>query len=153
ETTSSFVNYTPEAERISGLVHASFKLGEDHILGLEAFQSQNTTHSVIAPVPYGNLFMNTFRPDGSLNPYYPGNTADYITPNIPVDPNYLEEGYTDDPSTAIKPGFIHVKWRDLPNGSREGIDVNVQFRALASLEGRIGEWDYNTAVALNTNTV
>jgi len=153
ETTSSFVNYTPESERISGLIHGSFKLGEDHVLGLEAFTSQNTTHSVIAPVPYGNLYMNKFRPDGSLNPFYPGNTATSITPNIPIDPNYTEEGVTDDPTSGVKPGFIHVKWRDLDNGSREGIDVNTQLRAMATLEGRLGEWDYNTAVALNTNTV
>jgi iron complex outermembrane receptor protein len=153
ETTSSFVNYTPSSERISALAHASFKLGEDHTAGLEGFMSQNTTHSVIAPVPYGGLFMNRLRPDGTPNPYYPGNPGSGFTPNIPLSPTYTEDGITDDPSTGILPGFIHVKWRDLDNGSREGIDVNEQYRVTGYLEGRIGEWDYNTAIALNHNSV
>jgi len=153
ETTSKFVDYIPSSERISGLLKASVKLTENHTLGLEGFVSHDKVRGQIAPVPYGGLTMNRLRPDGSPNPYYPGNPGSSVTPNIPLDPAYTEEGYTDDPSSGLQPGFIHVKWRDLAHGPRTDQPVNDQMRLLASLEGNVFDWDYNVAAALNTNTV
>lgn len=147
-TTSSFVDYVPKSDRTSGLLKGTLKLGQNHEFGLEYFASQSKVRSQIAPVPYGGLFQNRLRPDGSLNPYYPGNPG-AITPNIPLSPTYLEDGTKAD----IKPGFIHVKWRDLPNGPRADENINNQQRFVASLTGIASGWDYQAAATFNENKV
>jgi iron complex outermembrane recepter protein len=147
-TTSSFVDYIPKSERTSGLLKGTLKLGQDHEFGVEYFASQSVVRSQIAPVPYGGLFQNRLRLDGSLNPYYPGNPG-AITPNIPLSPTYVEDGTKAD----IKPGFIHVKWRDLPNGPRADENINNQQRFVASMTGLLAGWDYQAAVTFNENKV
>ena len=149
EATSSFVNYTPAAERVSGLLRGAFKLNDNHTLTLEAFASQNRTDSVIAPVSYGLLYQNRLRPDGTLNPYYPGNGN--FTPTIPLDSNF-QPNATQAAAGAL-PGFVVIKWRDLANGSREDIATNTQYRVSLGLEGNVLGWDYDTAVTLNNNHV
>jgi iron complex outermembrane recepter protein len=150
-TTSSFVNYTPQTERLSGLLKGSLKINNDTQLGLEYFASRSKIDTVIAPVPYGGLFMNRLRPDGSLNPYYPGNTATSIVPNIPLSATFTDGSAAANP--LLQPGYIHVKWRDLPNGSREGLTTNDQQRLIASLEGSLAGWDYQTAFSYNENKI
>lgn len=150
-TTSSFVNYTPTTERLSGLLKGTVKINNDNQLGLEYFASRSKINTVIAPVPYGGLFMNRLRPDGTLNPYYPGNTATSITPNIPLSPTFTDSSAAAHPE--LQPGYIHVKWRDLPNGSREGITTNDQQRLVASLQGSLGAWDYQAAASYNENKI
>jgi iron complex outermembrane receptor protein len=150
-TTSSFVNYTPTTERLSGLLKGTIKINNDNQLGLEYFASRSKISTVIAPVPYGGLFMNILRPDGSLNPYYPGNTATSITPNIPLSATFTDGSAAAHPE--LQPGYIHVKWRDLPNGSRQGITTNDQQRLVASLEGSLGAWDYSAAATYNENKI
>lgn len=147
-TTSSFVDYIPKSQRTSGLLKGTLKLGQDHELGLEYFASQSTVNSQIAPVPYGGLFQNRLRLDGSLNPYYPGNPG-AITPNIPLSATYVQDGTKAD----VKPGFINVKWRDLPNGPRADENINNQQRFVASLSGLLAGWDYQTAFTFNENKV
>jgi iron complex outermembrane receptor protein len=157
-TTSSFVNYTPTVERLSGLLNGTLKINNDTQLGLEYFASTSTSSSVIAPVPYGGLYMNRLKPDGTLNPYYPGNNATSITPNIPLSATYNEISATTPAGSAGKivgllPGFIHVKWRDLPNGPRNDIAQNDQQRFVATLDGLLGGWDYQAALSYNENKV
>lgn len=157
-TTSSFVNYTPTVERTSGLLNATLKINNDTHVGLEYFASTSQTSSVIAPVPYGGLYMNRVMPGGALNPYYPGNTATSITPNIPLSATYNEVSATTPAGSAGKiagllPGFIHVKWRDLPNGPRTDIGFNDQQRFVASLDGLVAGWDYQVAASYNENKV
>ncbi|MFP5391914.1 MAG: TonB-dependent receptor [Gammaproteobacteria bacterium] len=147
-TTSSFVDYVPKSERSTGLVRGSLKLGENHVLSLEYLRSKNTVQSQIAPVPYGGLFQNRTRPDGSLNPFYPGNPG-AITPNIPLSSTYTE----DNMRPGVLPGFIHVKWRDLPNGPRADENINTQQRVVLNLTGNIAGWDYDSAVTWNENKV
>jgi iron complex outermembrane receptor protein len=149
ETTSGFVNYTPSIERISGLMKGAFKLTENHTLGLEGFLSHSETQSVIAPVPYGGLYMNPTRPDGSPNPYYPGNPGSGFTPSVTLDPNYTEPGMP----AGVLPGFVHIRWRDLASGQRTDTAHNDQSRFVANLEGVLADWDYNVAGTYNTNTV
>ena len=146
-TTSSFVDYVPKSLRLNGLIKGTFKLTENHELGLEYFASHSKVNSQIAPVPYGGLRQNPTRPDGSPNPYYPGNGN--FTPNIPLDPTYTE---TPMPAGAL-PGFIHVKWRDLPNGPRADENINDQQRIVLSLTGVLVGWDYQAAVTYNENKV
>jgi iron complex outermembrane receptor protein len=140
-TTSPFVDYIPANRRDSGLVRGTFKLNNDHELGLEYLTSQSVVGGAIAPVPYGGLYMNRTRPDGSANPFFPADAG--------IDPAYTEAGTPD----GVLPGFIHVKWRDLPNGSRMDKNTNNQQRLVASLQGTLAGWDYNGALTWNENRV
>ena len=140
-TTSPFVDYVPRNRRDSGLLRGTFKLNENHELGLEYLTSESVVSSTIAPVPYGNLYINRTRPDGSLNPFYPndnGLNSAYTEANLPA---------------GVLPGFVHAKWRDLPNGSRMDKNTNQQQRFVASLQGTLGAWDYNGALTWNENKV
>lgn len=138
-TTSSFVDYIPRNVRDSGLIRGTMKLGE-HELGVEYLTSQSVVATTIAPVPYGGLYMNRLRPDGTANPYYPTSG---------LDPAYTEAFMPD----GVQPGFAHVKWRDMPNGVRQDKNTNRQQRLVVSLQGNIGGWDYESAVTWNENRV
>jgi iron complex outermembrane receptor protein len=140
-TTSSFVDYVPRTVRDSGLLRGTFKLSNDHELGVEYLRTQSVVATTVAPVPYGGLTMNRTLADGSLNPFYPTNAA--------LDPNYT----VDNMPAGVNPGFINVKWRDLPNGARQDKSTNNQQRFVASLQGTLSGWDYNTAFTWNENKV
>ncbi|WP_167759692.1 TonB-dependent receptor [Massilia horti] len=147
-TTSSFVDYIPRTERDTLLFKGTIKLGEDHRFNLEYLNSRSSVRSQIAPVPYGGLYQNRLREDGSLNPYYPGNPG-AITPTIKLDPNYTK----DNTPAGVKPGFINLKWRDLPNGPRSDDNTNTQQRLVAMFDGRLADWDYEAAATWNENKV
>jgi iron complex outermembrane receptor protein len=87
-TTGSYVDYIPESQRASGFLHGDLKLGENHKLSAEYFVTRSEVKTLIAPVPYGFFAQNPTRPDGTPNPYFPGNAGNPFTPNIPIDPNY-----------------------------------------------------------------
>jgi iron complex outermembrane receptor protein len=141
-TTSSFVDYIPKSERTTGLVKATIKLNENHELGIELLSTQSKVQSAIAPVPYGALYMNKYRPDGTLNPYYPTAAG-------------LSDTYTNAGGEAAgaAPGFVMARWRDLPNGSRADENINKQQRLVVSLTGTVAGWDYDGAVTYNENKV
>jgi len=159
--TTPFVDYIPESERTSGMLKGTLKLGDNHRLGLEYFGSRSKVTSKIAPVPYGGLWMNPTRPDGSVNPYYP------TSPNIPLSSTYTQANMNPgctlaDPNVPgvfvpsatcyqLKPGFINVKWRDLVHGQRTNIDTNRQQRFIASLDGTVVDWDYQIGLSYNEN--
>lgn len=149
-TTSSFVDYIPKVDRQSGFLKGSVKVNSDLQLGLEFFQTKSVVEGQIAPVPYGRLPMNRVRPDGSLNPYYPGNPG-AITPNIPLSPTFDDGSIARTP--GLLPGFILVKWRDLFHGPRGDVNTNTQQRVVASAEGYAAGWDYQAAAAINKNKV
>lgn len=146
-TTSSFVDYVPKSDRTTGLLKGTLRLNANHELGVEYMASESKISSQIAPVPYGGLIQNRTRPDGSLNPYYPGNGS--FTPNVPLSPTF-DDGKGGD---GALPGFVHVKWRDLENGPRADSNTNKQQRLVTSLEGVLGSWDYKSAFTYNENKV
>lgn len=137
-TTSSFVDYVPRNIRDSGLIRGTMKLGE-HELGVEYLTSQSVVGTTVAPVPYGGLYMNRLRPDGTANPYYPAG----------LDPTYTESYMPD----GVQPGFVHIKWRDMPNGVRQDKSTNRQQRLVVSLQGNIAGWDYDGALTWNESRV
>ncbi|MFZ6647603.1 TonB-dependent receptor [Undibacterium sp. TJN25] len=151
-TTSSFVDYIPKSERTTALLKGTLKISENHELGVEYMTSQNNVSSQIAPVPYGGLRQNPFLIDGvTANPYYPGNSGNSFQPA----PGTISNTYV--PATGLpagaQPGFVNVKWRDLPNGPRADNNVNKQERFITSLTGTIGAWDYDGALTWNQNKV
>jgi iron complex outermembrane receptor protein len=151
--TSKFVDYTPKAERNSAMLRGNVRIGQDHNLALEWFGTENKTTTRIAPVPYGTLWMNPRRPDGTANPYYPGNAGSGFQPSFALNPTYTVSNMNPRPGIALQPGFIIVKWRALAGGSRTDISDNKQQRLLAQLDGVIAGWDYQAGISYNENKV
>ena len=146
--TASFVDYIPTIDRMSLLLKGTVQVTDSMQAGLEYFYSNSQNQNQIAPVPYGGLIVNRTRPDGSLNPFYPGNGN--FTPNIVLDPAYTS---TTGASKGGLPGFVNVKFRDLPNGPRADNPKDSQQRLVASLEGNAAGWDYQAAATYNTNRI
>jgi iron complex outermembrane receptor protein len=57
------------------------------------------------------------------------------------------------PGVNLQPGFIIVKWRALAGGSRTNESQNDQQRLLLSLDGTLGDWDYQLGAAVNENKI
>jgi iron complex outermembrane receptor protein len=172
-TTSSFVDYIPRSERVSALLKGDFKLSQNHTLGAEYSITRSKVATLIAPVPYAPMAQNPFLPDGKTrNPYYPTN------PNITLDPTYDGSQYVGDwaddygcvfgenctladvgitsgrgTDTPLQPGFVWVRWRDIPNGPRGDNNVSLQQRFLLSLQGTAGAWDYDVGASYNRTTL
>ena len=151
--TASFVDYTTKFDRTSAMLRGAVKLGADHTLTAEWFGTENESTSRIAPVPYGVLYMNPRRPDGTLNPYFPGNTSTSITPGFTINPTYRQTNMTPRRGVTLQPGFIIVKWRALDGGSRTNISNNKQQRLLLGVDGLLAGWDYQAAATYNENKI
>ena len=149
--TASFVDYVTKFDRTSAMLNGTVKLGTDHNLSLEWFGTKNESTARIAPVPYGVLYMNPRRPDGSLNPFFPGNTPTSITPGFTLNPAFTQPNMNPRPGVVLQPGFIIVKWRALDGGQRTDITTNEQQRVLAALDGVLLGWDYQLGVSYNQN--
>ena len=148
-TTAPYVDYAPKSERNTGLVKGTFKLNENHELGVELLSTESKVATQVAPVPYGGLYVNRLRPDGSLNPYYPGNGS--IPASIALDPSYMTAAAA--AVNGVQPGFVRARWRDLASGPRQNENVNKQQRLVVSLNGTVAGWDYQTALTYNENKV
>jgi len=131
EDFTKFVDLVPETERISGLINGTVKFADNHLLTLSYFAAHDKNSTEIAPVPFAALTMNPG------TPFFPGNG---ITP--------APTNFTIDPTRPVR-----LRWRDTPNGPRAQQDINIQQRFLASLEGSLVGWDYNTGIAYNQNRV
>jgi iron complex outermembrane recepter protein len=153
--TARFVDYTPKTNRTSAMLRGTAMLGNDHSLSVEWFRTENKSTTRIAPVPYAGLFMNPTRPDGSANPWYPGNAGSSITtPNIALDPTFVRaNGMNPRPGVTLQPGFLNIRWRALAGGSRTNISDNKQQRLLAQMEGVVAGWDYSAGVSYNENKI
>ncbi|NKF23957.1 TonB-dependent receptor [Solimonas marina] len=109
--TSKFVDYIPESERASGYLHGDFKLAENHKMSVEYSVTRSEVKTLIAPVPYGLAAVNPTKPDGTPNPYYPGNSGAAFTPNIAIDGGYDGSAYFGDldgdgvPDPLTGPGY------------------------------------------------
>lgn len=151
--TSEFVDYTPRFDRTSAMLRGSLALGADHTLTVEWFGAENESTTAIAPVPYGGLRQNPRRPDGSLNPYFPGNTPTSITPAFPINPNYIGPTATSTLPAGAQPGYINVRWRNIDGGSRTNISNNQQQRLLLGMDGVFAGWDYRAGISYNENKI
>ncbi len=150
--TSEFVDYTAKTDRTSGMLRGTLALGSNHNLTVEWFGTRNKATTRIAPVPYGTLWMNPLRPDGSPNPYFPGNPG-AIDMDVPYDPAFVQANMTPRPGVVLQPGFITVKWRAFAGGQRTNISTNDQQRVLAQVDGVLGAWDYQAGVSYNENKI
>jgi iron complex outermembrane receptor protein len=124
----NWVDIVPKTDRLTGMLKGTLALPGDHQLGLELVAAHTDVWTKIAPVPESALTMNPG------TPYFPGNG---ITPGAPA-------GTVWDPMQPIR-----VRWRAIPAGPRSDKNDTFQQRLVASLEGTVAGWDYNTALTWN----
>jgi iron complex outermembrane recepter protein len=150
--TASFVDYTPKSDRTSAMVRATVRLGDVNLFA-EGFVTKNEATTRIAPVPYGVLYMNPRRPDGTVNPYFPGATATSIKPAFTINPAFTQANMSPRTGVTLQPGFIIVKWRALDGGQRTSIAKNDQSRFLLGADGVLAGWDYQAGFSVNENKI
>ncbi|HUR90252.1 MAG TPA: TonB-dependent receptor [Ramlibacter sp.] len=127
----NWVDLVPKSDRLTGMLKGTIALGGDHQLGLEYTAAKTGVWTNVAGVPEGALTMNP------SSPFFPGNG---VTPAPPA-------GTVWDPTQPIR-----IRWRTIPAGPRADHNDNFQQRLVASLEGTIAGWDYNTGFAWNRIT-
>ncbi len=126
----NFVDLVPKTDRVTGMLKGTLALPGDHQLNLEYMAAKTQVSTNIAPVPEGAL---------SIDPgtkYYPGNG---ITPGPTA-----AQG-TIDPTKPVR-----VRYRTVPAGPRADENNTLQQRFVASLEGTVAGWDYNSGLSYNT---
>jgi iron complex outermembrane recepter protein len=122
----NFVDLIPKTNRLTGMIKGTLALPGDHQLGLEYTTAKTDVWTNVAGVPEGNLSIFP------SSPYYPAG----------ADPTY------DDGTHAV--GYAKVRWRTVPAGPRADHNETTQQRFVASLDGTIAGWDYNTGFTYNT---
>jgi iron complex outermembrane recepter protein len=126
----NWVDLVPKTDRINGMLKGTLALPGDHQLNLEYTIAKTQVSTNIAGVPEGAL---TIDPGTK---YYPGNG---IVPGPTAAQGPL------DPTKSVS-----VRLRTVPDGPRGDVNNTLQQRFVASLEGTIAGWDYNTGFAYNT---
>jgi len=124
----NWVDLVPKTDRLTGMLKGTIALSGDHQLGLEYTASQTKVWTNFAPVPEGALTVNPG------TPFFPGNG---ITPGPPAGTDW-------DPTQPVR-----VRWRAVPAGPRSELNTSFQQRLVASLEGTVAGWDYNTGLSVN----
>lgn len=118
-----YVDNIPKTRQFSAMGRLSRKFGE-HTGSLEFVHGRSTNEALVSPPPLSGI--GVIMPGSS--PYYPGNG---VVPAFP--------GLTGEP--------LDISWRPLETGRRNNFDASVTDRLLASLEGTVAGWDYNTAIS------
>ena len=128
--TQTYTNVIPEQEQWGAFFRGSLALGSDHTASLEYFKSYNRVTTTIAPSPEGGLTMTP------LSPYYPG------------------KGVTPVTNPALNPANnLSIAWRTTVLGSRSSEQENDTQRAVASVQGVFGNWDYDAALLWSNSKV
>ncbi len=121
---TQFVDDIPRTQQASFLGRFSKKLGDEHTASIEYLHSDSQNTSRVAPPPLAGIGLTMT----STSPFYPGAG---ITPPV--------AGLTGEP--------LDISWRPLATGKREQKDVSKTDRLLASIEGNLAGWDYNSGLS------
>ncbi|HUR89905.1 MAG TPA: TonB-dependent receptor [Ramlibacter sp.] len=131
----NWVDLVPKTDRITGMLKGTIQLSGDHQLGLEYTAAQTKVSTNVAGVPEGALAMFPTE-------YVNGVNTGVANPFYPAGANPAAAG-------AAGPGQIRVRYRTVAAGPRADRSDNFQQRFVASLEGTIAGWDYNTGLTWN----
>jgi iron complex outermembrane receptor protein len=118
-----FVDNIPKTRQFSAMGKLSKKFGA-HIGSLEFVHGRSTNEAQVAPPPLSGIGVIMT----ADSPFYPGNG---VVPAFP--------GLTGEP--------LDISWRPLETGPRNNFDSSTTDRLLASLEGSLAGWDYNSAIS------
>ncbi|MFL6676077.1 MAG: TonB-dependent receptor [Massilia sp.] len=120
---TQFIDNIPKTRQFNAMGKFNMKFGPDHVGSIEIMHGRSTNEARVAPPPLTNIGLTMT----AASPYYPGNG---ITPAFP--------------GLAGQP--LDISWRTLETGQRVDFSVSSTDRVLASLEGTLFGWDYNTAL-------
>ncbi|MFC4931775.1 TonB-dependent receptor [Massilia sp. GCM10023247] len=121
---TQFIDLIPKTRQYSAMGKFNRQFTPDHLGSIEFIWGRNTTESRVAPPPMSNLGITMT----AASPYYPGNGI------VPAVPGLTGEN-------------LDISWRPIESGQRLNYDSSNTWRLLASLEGTIAGWDYNTAIS------
>jgi iron complex outermembrane receptor protein len=147
--TPPFVSINPKSETISGLLKGTVDASPSLRLGAELFYARNTVVSNVAPVPYGDYWLNpgtTYFPTAAL-------TTPLYSPDF--DPYELDGQPFNNPTAQfpnpvnLQKGGVSVWWRDLVSGPRQDKNQGKQYRGMLTADGNAAGWDYRAALAYN----
>jgi iron complex outermembrane receptor protein len=119
-----YIDNIPLTKQESFLGRYTRKFGAEHTASVEFMHTRSTNDSKVAPPPLAGIGLMMF----VTSPFYPGAG---ITPAV--------AGLTGEP--------LDISWRPLVTGPREQRDTSLSDRLLASVEGSVGGWDYNTGLS------
>jgi iron complex outermembrane receptor protein len=119
------IDLIPKTNQLSILGRFNRKFNADHTGAIEYLHSRSTNVSRVSPPPMSNIGITMF----ADSPYYPGGSG-----GVPAFP-----GLTGEP--------LDISWRPLDSGGRRQSDASMSDRLLASLEGNLNGWDYNTGIS------
>ncbi len=119
-----YIDNIPLTKQESFLGRFTKKFGAEHTANVEYMHTRSTNESKVAPPPLAGIGLTMF----ITSPFYPGSG---ITPPV--------AGLTGEP--------LDVSWRPLVTGQREQLDVSLSDRLLASMEGSVAGWDYNSGLS------
>jgi iron complex outermembrane receptor protein len=120
---SQFIDNIPKTSQFNAMAKLNKQFGPDHLGSIEFMHGRATTLSRVAPPPMSGLGITMT----STSRYYPGAG---ITPAV--------EGLAGED--------LDISWRPIESGKRENFDSSTTDRLLASMEGVLHGWDYNTAL-------
>jgi iron complex outermembrane receptor protein len=118
-----FIDNIPKTSQFNAMAKLNKQFGPDHLGSIEFMHGRATTLSRVAPPPMTNLGITMT----AASPYYPGAGL------VPAVPGLAGED-------------LDISWRPLESGQRENFDSSTTDRVLASMEGNLHGWDYNTAL-------
>ncbi|MGX4641538.1 TonB-dependent receptor [Massilia sp. SYSU DXS3249] len=121
---TQYIDLIPETRQYSAMGKFNRQLTPDHLASIEFLWGRSTNESQVAPPPMSNLGITMT----AASPYYPGNGI------VPAFPGLTGEA-------------LDISWRPIESGRRLNYDSSNTVRLLASLEGTIAGWDYNTGIS------
>jgi iron complex outermembrane receptor protein len=117
-----FVDDIPTIKQFNAMGKFNMRFGE-HLASVELMHGRNTTESHVAPPPLTNIGLIMT----AASPFYPGRGVVPAFPGVAGQP-------------------LDISWRPFETGQRVNFDASSADRVLASLEGKLAGWDYNTAL-------
>jgi iron complex outermembrane receptor protein len=120
-----FIDNIPKTSQFNAMAKLNMQFGPDHLGSIEFMHGRATTLSRVAPPPMTNLGITMT----AASRYYPGN-ASGLVPAV----------------DGLNGEDLDISWRPLESGQRENFDSSTTDRLLASMEGALAGWDYNTAL-------
>ena len=121
---TQFIDNVPKTRQYSVMGRINRQFSPEHVGGLELLWSRSTNESRVAPPPLSNIGVTMT----GASPYYPGAGI------VPAFPGLTGEN-------------LDISWRPVETGGRLTYDSSRTVRLLASLEGSLAGWDYNTALS------
>jgi iron complex outermembrane receptor protein len=120
---SQFIDNIPKTTQFNAMAKLNKQFGPAHLGSIEFMHGRATTLSRVAPPPMSGLGITMT----AASRYYPGNG---IVPAV----------------DGLAGEDLDISWRPIESGKRENFDSSTTDRLLASMEGALHGWDYNTAL-------